>query len=109
MSIKQLKQGGDYTAFTQDGGAIECFPSVEDAIENTVAYWHENETPEAITIREPSGRTVATVCPIGSDALKVVRDNGDTMDWTHIHYVTVDGKIDHTFAYNNNVEYRFKI
>jgi hypothetical protein len=100
--------GGDYMVYTQDGIAVECFKSVEGAIENMVAAWHECDKPEAFTIRE-SERTVATICPIGSDKLIVVRDNGDTMTWEQIHYVMGDdGRYAYTHAVNNGIEYKFK-
>jgi hypothetical protein len=98
--------GGDFKVFTQKGEIVETFPSVEDAVESMVAAWHECDVPEAFTIRA-NGITVATICPIGSDSIMVVRSNGDTMIWTHIHYVMVDGQYDHTSAYLNNIEYRF--
>lgn len=101
--------GGDYGLFTQDGELCENFGSVEGAIENVVAAWHEvSEWQEAFTIRDKVGKTVATVAPVGSDKCIIIRDNGDTMTWTEIHYVLEDERYQYTFAINNGVEYKFK-
>ncbi len=103
--------GGDYVVFNQQGATVENFPDVETAIENIVALWHESDSPEAFTIRHHFGLhfdTVCTVCPIGSDSCYVVRNNGDVQRWTEIQYVTVDGKIEYTFARLNGIEYKFK-
>lgn len=101
--------GGDFGLFTQNGEHCENFSTVEGAIENAVASWQEHcGEPQALTIRDPNNVLVATICPIGSDALKVVRSNGDTMDWTEIHYILEDGRYLYTSARNNGIEYKFK-
>lgn len=102
--------GGDYGLYTQNGELCEHFGTVEGAIENAVAAWHENcGNAEAFTIRTPDGVTVCTICPIGSDSCYVVRNNGDVMRWTEIHYVMgEDGLYSYTFAVNNGIEYKFK-
>lgn len=98
-----------FEAYTQNGECIDSYPSVDDAIQTMIGWWHEDDKPQAITIREAdTGLTVAVMCPIGSDGCKVVRSNGDTMDWEHIHYVNVDGVYQHTSAWTNGVEYKIK-
>lgn len=104
-----IHTGGDYGLFTQDGTHCENFATVEGVVENLVAAWHENcGMPEAFTIRDKMGMTVATVAPIGSDACIIIRNNGDKMEWTQIHYVLVDEKYSYTHAVNNGIEYKFK-
>ena len=96
-----------FEVYTQNGELVEAFISIDDAIQTIIGWWHEDAIPMALTIRA-NGMTEAVMCPIGSDGCKVVRNNGDTMDWEHIHYVTVDGVYQYTSAYNNGIEYKIK-
>lgn len=114
--MRELKTGGHFSIFTQDGQHVENCPTIEDAIEYVIAHWHESQDAEAYTVRAKSlaflmhaNLTEATICPVGSDSLVVVRRNGDLMSWTNIHYVKESGKIKYTSAINRGIEYQFKV